>query len=84
MPSQKNIKDQILKEIESLSVSEQQTILGLLENYLHGKADETEWDQLPDNWKKRITESLQQADAGQLMLHEDAVAYLRKKYRLNG
>jgi predicted transcriptional regulator len=57
--------------------------LGLLENFLHGKADETEWEQLPDNWKKRITESLQQADAGQLVLHEDAVAYFRKKYGPN-
>ena len=84
MASEKNIKEQILKEIESLPATEQQTVLGLVENYLHNKADETEWNQLPEVWKKRIIESLQQADAGQLILHEDAVIYLRKKYGLNG
>ena len=84
MASEKNIKEQILKEIESLPLPEQQTVLGVVENYLHNKTDETEWNQLPENWKKRITESLRQADAGQFMLHEDAVIYLRKKYGLNG
>ena len=84
MAEEKKVKEQIIKEIESLSPSEQQTILGLVENFLHNKVDETEWDQLPENWKKRITASLQEADAGQLTLHEDAVSYLRKKYGLNG
>lgn len=84
MASEKNIKEQILKEIESLPLPEQQTVLGVVENYLHNKADETEWNQLPEKWKKRIAESLHQADANQFMLHEDAVSYLRKKYGLNG
>lgn len=84
MAPEKNIKKQILKEIESLSLPEQQTVLGVVENYLHNKIDETEWNQLPENWKKRIAESLLQAEKGQFMLHEDAVIYLRKKYALNG
>lgn len=83
MASEKKIKEKIFKEIESLSDDDQQAVLGLVENYLHNKTDETEWDQLPEAWKKRIEESLQQADSGQLALHEDVVAYLRKKYRLN-
>ena len=84
MSSEKNIKEKLINEIELLSPSEQQTILGIVENILHNKIDETEWDQLPANWKKRINESLQQADAGNLLLHEDAVIYLRKKYGLHG
>ena len=84
MPSEKNIKEKIIREIEALPVSEQQTILGIVENFIHNKVDETEWDQLPESWKKRIAESLQQADNGQLTLHEDAVIYLRKKYGLHG
>ena len=84
MAIEKDIKEKILKEFDSLAASDQQTLLGIVENYIHNKTDETEWNQLPENWKKRIAESLQQADNGQLTLHEDAVIYLRKKYGLHG
>ncbi len=84
MPSDKNIKDKIFSEIESLSEKDQQAVLGLVENYIHGQADETEWDQLPEAWKTRIEQSLKQGDEGQLVLNEDAVSYIRKKYGLNG
>lgn len=84
MSDNPNIKDQLLKEIESLSPQEQQTVLGIVENYVHSKADETEWARLPESWKTRIEESLKQADAGQFILHEDAVKYIRNKYGLNG
>jgi predicted transcriptional regulator len=79
-----SIKQKILLELDAMTSDEQQTILGIVENYLHSKADETEWNDLPDSWKKRIEESLQQADTGQFILHEDAMTYLRKKYNLNG
>lgn len=84
MSNNLKIKDQLIKEIESLSPQEQQTVLGIVENYVHGKADETEWERLPESWKKRIEESLKQADAGEFIVHEDAVNYIRKKYGLNG
>lgn len=84
MPAQQYIKDLILKELESLTPNEQQTLLGIVENYIHSKADETGWDKLPKDWKNRIEESLKQADQNQFILHEDAILYLRKKYGLNG
>ncbi len=84
MSSVKNIKEKIFREIESLSETEQQTVLGLVENYIHKQVDETEWNQLPLPWKIRIEESLKQADEGKFVLHEDAIAYIRKKYGLNG
>ncbi len=79
-----NIKQKILLELDAMTSDEQQTVLGIVENYLHSKVDETEWDELPEKWKKRIGESLQLADSGQFILHEDAMSYLRKKYGLNG
>ena len=84
MPANKEIQEKILQEIGSLSSNEQETVLGIVENYVHNKIDETEWEQLPEEWKNRIAESLSQADTGQFVLHEDAVAYIRKKYGLNG
>lgn len=84
MYTDNNTKDKILKEIELLPENEQQTVLGIVENYLHSQADETEWNQLPQAWKTRIEESLKQADEGKFILNEDAVAYIRKKYGLNG
>lgn len=84
MALQQNIKEKILREFETLTQQEQQTLLGIVENYLHNKADETDWNKLPAEWKKRIEESLKQADEGHLILHEDAVLNLRKKYGLNG
>jgi len=83
MYSDKNTKEKILKEIESLSENEQQAILGLVENYIHSKADETGWNQIPKPWQSRIEESLKQADEGKFVLHEDAIAYIRKKFGLN-
>lgn len=84
MHSDKNSREKILHEIESLPENEQQTILGIVENYIHSQADETEWNLLPQSWRLRITQSLNQADTGQLILNEDVVAFIRKKYGLNG
>ena len=84
MKNSPDIKEKILKEIEQLSPQEQETVLGIVENYLHQKNDETEWGKIPDAWKKRIEESMKQAEAGEFILNEDAVKYLRKKYNLNG
>ena len=78
------ITEKILKEIEQLSPQEQEAVLGIVENYLHQKNDETEWNKIPDAWKKRIEESMKQAETGKFILNEDAVNYLRKKYNLNG
>ena len=77
------IKEKILKEIEMLSPEDQETVLGMVENYMHQQQDETEWEKIPDGWKKRIEESIKQADAGQFILNEDAVKYIRKKYKLD-
>ena len=84
MHPDKKIKERIFSEIESLPEKEQQTILGMVENFIHGKADETEWNQLPQAWRIRIEESLKQADDGKFILNEEAVSYIRKKYGLNG
>lgn len=83
MYSDKNTKEKILHEIESLPENEQQTILGIVENYIHNQADETEWNQLPKAWRIRIEQSLKQADERQTILNEDAIAYIRKKHSLN-
>ncbi len=83
MYSDKNTKEKIFSEIESLPEREQQTVLGLVENYIHSQTDETEWDQLPQAWRTRIEESLKQAEEGKFVLNEDAVALIRKKYGLN-
>jgi predicted transcriptional regulator len=84
MHSGKKTKDKILNEIESLTENQQQTVLGIVENYIHSQANETEWNELPQAWKTRIEQSLKQADEGKFILNEDAVAYIRKKYGLNG
>ncbi len=79
----KNTKEKILREIEALPDTEQQTVLGIVENYIHSQVDETEWNTLPPQWKLRVEQSLQQADSGHFVLNEDAVSYIRKKYGLN-
>ena len=84
MAYNKNIKQIIISEIEALPETEQETVLGLVENYIHGKMDDSGWDELPQAWKKRIEESMRQGDEGKFMLNEDAIAYIRKKYGLNG
>lgn len=84
MALNKELKLQIINEIDSLPESEQETVLGIVENYIHSREDETQWDQLPDAWKKRIQESLKLGDEGKHILNEDAEAYIRKKHGLDG
>lgn len=78
-----NIKQKIFSEIDSLPETEQQTVLGIVENYIHNKADETDWNNLPTSLKERIKESIQQATEGKFILNDEAVAYIRKKYGSN-
>lgn len=83
MSNSQNLKEKILQEIEQLSDTKQEEVLGLVENYIHQLNDETEWEKIPDNWKKRIDESIKQADAGEFILNEDAIKYIRNKYKLD-
>jgi len=83
MPINTEIKQKIISEIESLPETEQETILGLVENYIQNKTDETDWDKLPESLKKRIEESMRQGDEGKHILNDDAVNYIRKKHGLN-
>jgi predicted transcriptional regulator len=75
---QKSIKEEIIKEIDLLSPEQQQTVLGVLENYIHSQEDETEWNQIPEPWKRRIEESLKQADNGQLLPHKKVMQDLKR------
>jgi hypothetical protein len=78
------IKEKIFAEINALPEPEQQAILGIVENYIHTGADETSWSTIPETWRNRIYESLQQAEKKEFILNEDAVSYIQKKYGLNG
>lgn len=83
MATNQTIKDRILTELNSLSESEQETVLGFVENCQQGKEDETEWEEMPDVWKKRIQQSIDEAEKGNFIANEDAVSYIRKKFGLN-
>lgn len=77
MPDNQTIKGQILTELNSLSESEQETVLGFVENCQQGKEDETEWEEMPEAWKKRIQQSIDEADKGNITANEDAVSHIR-------
>lgn len=77
MPDNQTIKDRILTELNSLSESEQEVVLGFVENCQQGKVDETEWEEMPEAWKKRILQSIDEADKGNFTANEDAVSRIR-------
>jgi len=79
------LKEDLIDRIEHADGKQLQEIYGLLINYFNRQDKDTEeWDLLPEYQKKRILESLAEADAGLGTPLEEVVKNTRNKYGLNG
>jgi len=79
------LKIELIDKIEHADFNQLREISGLLINYFNSKYDPTEgWDSLSEHQKKRITESIAQADAGLGTPVKEVLRKTRAKYNLNG
>jgi len=79
------LKIELIDKIEHADFNQLREISGLLTNYFNSKYDETGgWDSLSEHQKKRITESIAQADAGLGTPVKEVLQRTRDKFNLNG
>ena len=79
--STSELKSHLYKLIDGINDS--QTLKAIYT--LLSKKDATDvdfWDELPDEQKTEIEESIAQADRGELIPHEEVMTEIKKKYKL--
>lgn len=55
-------------------------LYGVFLNYINGKKDLGDWNELTEEQKKGIVEAIDEIDAGKGIPHSKVIASIRKKY----
>lgn len=75
------LKSNLYKLIDSINDSKTlQSIYTLISN--KGVSEVDFWDELSDEQKAEIEESIAQADRGELIPHEEVMARIKERYKL--
>jgi hypothetical protein len=75
-----DLKLKIFRQVDSLEKNHLEEVYGLLTNYLRGKKDLDEWNQLTEEQKKGIFDAIDDIDEGKGILHDIVMSHIRKKY----
>jgi len=78
------IKLDLHDKIEHADAEQLKELYGLVVNYFNGTEPLEDWDTLSESEKKRINQSLEQADAGLGTPAKEVVKKIREQYGLNG
>ena len=78
------IKLDLHNKIDNAASKQLKEIYGLVINYLNSNDTIEEWDTLTEAQKNKITQGLEQADAGLGTPAKDVIKRAREKYGLNG
>ncbi len=78
------IKSDLLKRIEGMSIAQLKEFYGLFQNYFNSKNNVEEWDKMTAQQKAKIERGIAQADAGNTKPLNEVTSRLRQKYGLNG
>ena len=74
------LKLKIFRYIDSLEKDRLEEIYGLLINYINGKKDISEWDNLTANQKKGILDAIDEIDLEKDIPGNSVLDKFRKKY----
>ena len=75
-----DLKLKLFRQIDSLEKDKLEELYGVFLNYINGKKDMADWNDLTDEQKKRIEDAIDQIDAGKGIPHSKVMANIRKKY----
>jgi len=78
------IKVDLYEKIEHADFKQLKELYGLITNYFNSSQSDEEWRSLSDPQKKKITQGLEQADAGLGTSAKEVIKGAREKYGLNG
>jgi len=75
-----DLKIKIFRQIDSLEKNRLEEFYGLLLNYINGKKDISDWEQLSPAQKQGLMDSVDQLDSDKGISHKVVLDKLRKKY----
>lgn len=78
------IKLDLYDKIEHADFEQLKELYGLITNYFNGTKAVEDWELLSESQKKKINQSLEQADAGLGTPAKEAIKKVREQYGLNG
>jgi hypothetical protein len=77
-------KEKIIELIESIPPEKQESLLGIVENFVSAQYDfEDQFEEMPDDWKQRLEKSMKDVEEGRVRPYEEFRTELRKKYGLD-
>ena len=74
------LKLKIFRHIDSLEKDRLEEFYGLLTNYINGKRDISEWDNLTASQKQGILDAIDEIDSGKDIPNKSVLDKFRKKY----
>ena len=75
-----DLKLKLFRQIDSLEQGRLEELYGVILNYLNGKKDMNDWNELTEEQKKGIEDAIDEIDAGSGIPHATVMANIRKKY----
>lgn len=75
-----DLKLKLFRQIDSLENDKLEELYGVFLNYINGKKDMADWNNLTDEQKKGIEDAIDQIDAGKGIPNSKVMANIRKKY----
>jgi hypothetical protein len=74
------LKLKIFRHIDSLEKDRLEEFYGLLINYINGKRDVSDWDNLSANQKQGILDAIEEIESGKGIPNKTVLDKFRKKY----
>jgi len=75
-----DLKLKLFRQIDSLEKDRLEELYGVFLNYINGKKDIEDWNDLTDEQKKGIEDAIEEIEAGKGIPHTKVMANIRKKY----
>ncbi|HNX44111.1 MAG TPA: hypothetical protein PLJ84_06000 [Bacteroidales bacterium] len=75
-----DMKLQLLRMLDSLDNSRLEELYRVVANFINGKKDLAEWENLPENQKQGILDAIGEIESGKGIPHSAIVKKYRKKY----
>lgn len=77
-------KDKIMQLVDSIPPEKQESLLGIVENFVSAQYDfEDEFEEMPEEWKQRLEKSMKEAEEGKLIPFDEFMVKFRNRYGLN-
>lgn len=75
-----DLKLKLFRQIDSLEKDRLEELYGVFLNYINGKKDIGDWEELTEEQRQGIVEAIDEIDAGKGIPHSKVMANIFKKY----